>query len=91
MVEACKDSRVENGVHDRIFVLFKILIFILLAIYGPNFINFITGYYIFLFQVERYTNGDMCGFKKAKNTAKTSKTIPKLFVTYHRKPLATVL
>ena len=36
-----------------------------------------------------YTNRDRCG---AKNTAKTFfKSIPNIFVTYLRKPLATVL
>ena len=40
--------------------------------------------YFILFQLKRYTNGDRCGFKN------TVKTIPKLFVTYLRKPLATV-
>ena len=39
VVEACKVSRVENGVHDQIFFLFKILIFIPSAIYGPNIIT----------------------------------------------------
>ena len=38
-VEACKVSRVENGVREQIFFPFKILIFIPLAIYGPNFIT----------------------------------------------------
>ena len=38
-VEACKVSRVENGVCDQFFYLFKILIFITLAIYGLNFIT----------------------------------------------------
>ena len=38
-VEACIVCRVENGVRDQIFFLFKILIFIPLAIYGPNFIT----------------------------------------------------
>ena len=35
----CKVSRVENGVCNQIFFLFNILIFIPLAIYGPNFIT----------------------------------------------------